>query len=163
MISGILNVEPFNFSNLNGHWFQIWNNRYVQETNEIDWNCVNVNIEAKQDRITVHKNAILHGNPNMTIQKMYQYKISSHDELVPTSNLSIINPTLDVKIYGPTSTHYEYIALTGKDNLSLYTWVRDIDVFNDKYIHDVSNLLIKYQYTGYYKSPLSSYESYCSS
>jgi hypothetical protein len=156
-------MTALNSSYLQGVWTQIWNNRYVQETNEMDWNCISVYVSYNKtnDIWSIKKNAILHNNKHLPIQKYYSYRLSQ-SELVPIDNKSLINPILDLKVTGPVSNqHYEYLVLTGQDNMTMFTWVRDIDIFNEKYMHTVSNLLIQYNYTGYYKSPLACYNNIC--
>lgn len=152
----LLNTTLFN-----GNWYQLWNNRYVQETNEIDWNCINVHIHNTHDIFHLEKDAILHNNKNITIKKNYIYKLND-DKFFPLLLESVINPVLEIKLLGPIyNNQYDYIVLTGADNLTMFTFTRDINIFNEKYLHDVSNALIKFNYTGYYKSPLISYTNFC--
>jgi len=162
LIYGMSNTYSFHSDLMIGHWFQVWNNKYVQVTNEIDWNCVNVSIhQINNSLISIQKSAILHDNPKIIIHTNNSYKLDNQ-ELYPLPIPSIISPILDIKIMGPIiENKYQYLILTGKDNMSMFTLTRDINEFNEKYLHEVSNLLISYDYTGYYKSPMSSYNNYC--
>jgi len=148
---------------ITGKWYQLWSNRYVQETSEIDWNCVKLEINYINNLYTFNKSAIIHNNHNINIKKNITYIWSEKDDkFYPYPYQTIVNPIVEIKIFGEISNNqYDYLVLTGKDNLSMFTIVRDIDKFNEKYIHQVSNLLFKYNYTGYYKSPLSSFTNIC--
>jgi len=151
-----------------GNWYQLWSNRYVQETSEIDWDCVQMtwNETEWSGYYQWTKTAILHNNHIITTQKINEYRWNSESNtLIPSiHNVSIVNPILEVKWVGPLNEdmkQYEYLITFGSDNNTLFTFVRDIDIFNENYRQDVSNLLIEYHYTGYYKNPLSSYTEFC--
>lgn len=156
---------------LQGEWSQVYNNRYVKETSEIDWDCINVNItdikflNESKGNLILEKSAIIHHNIDSIYHKSIDYNIyTNNGELVLHSvqELSVTNPILLMKKFGPIiNEQYDYIILIGTDNLSLFILARDIDNFNSKYINEISDILIDMQFIGYYKSPLSSYTSFC--
>jgi len=146
-----------------GDWIQIYNNRYVQESSEIDWDCTQVSIQGNQTHVVIDKHSILHHNFDLPIHKSTDYSIYTYNgELILNSiqPLSVTNPILVLKNTQPpipSDEPYDYVILTGTDQLTLFVLVRNIDVFS-KYLSDISTAIIDLHYTGYYLSPMSCYD-----
>lgn len=149
-----------------GDWIQVYNNRYVQETSEIDWDCTNVSIRGNESILHIEKHSILHQNFQIPIHKLTDYSIYTFNgELILHSiqPLSVTNPILVLKtFYASNEQLYDYIILTGTDQLTLFVLVRNLDLFS-KYLNDISNAIIDLHYVGYYLSPKPCYDrSLCS-
>ena len=91
---------------LAGQWIQVYNNKFVQETSEIDWGCVHVSIELNHsiNQLHIKKEAILHNNEQLTATKETTYLIyTNYGNLVMRSItlLSITNPILILQKTGP--------------------------------------------------------------
>ena len=122
---------------LDGLWTQAYSNYYVQETSEIDWKCVTVQVNDT----AVTKRYFEHGDPAL------------HREVVRDnyfSELLLKHATKD------------YSILTGTDNKTLLVWTRNYTAFvmhgGDAAVSAMSSL---WGYTDLYKAPLPSYDLDC--
>lgn len=158
-------LEPksmVNISFLNGSWIQMYSSKYVQESSEIDWDCVTVDISVtSNNNINITKSAILHDNKNLVTSQTRIYKtingVNSDLLLSPIlgASLSII-PNLALKYI-----HNNYIIITGMDYLTMYIIVRNYDIFIHENDADALQLLKSFNYTTYYKYPNLSFASSC--
>jgi hypothetical protein len=161
-----------------GKWFQVYSNLYVQEVLEVDYKCVTANIEvdstAKQ--ITMTKNAWQHFIFPKEI--VYHYNISFLDGnpknitgnmiltlLYNDDNDILKGHPLIVKITGPIyNNRYEYFILTNQENniqsvLYIFTW--DYTRFMENYNDEVLKKIHEYNFTSYSTYPMLSYLPLC--
>ena len=161
--------EQDNFPNITGEWVQTFSNRYVQNTIEIDWDCVMVNIENINNTFSITKSASLHGQKNLTIRqtKLYSPSKDSQGRLLLKSKTpsSVVVPDLYLSYNGPfeNAQSPEYLIFTGSNDLSLFVFAKNWENFQDNLKFIVLNLIQEIGYTNYYKTPMPSYADTCNS
>lgn len=137
-------------NNINGKWIQADSNRYVQETSEIGWNCVTVNLTKNGDQLSITKSAIQNNN-----------NVSSDMTLFPVldkPNLYVDNIN---NVYYEIRYNDSNSLLWTTDDGATYIWVRDYIEFKT---NDEWNLLNKFEiwgFTGYLHFPIPSYDLTC--
>jgi len=159
-------LEPksvVNVSFLNGSWIQMYSSKYVQESTEIDWNCVTVEISVnpKNNNVNITKSAILHDSKNLVTSQTRVYNaINGVDSILLLSPIlgtsSSITPNLALKYINDN-----YIIITGMDYLTMFIIVRDYETFIHVNDDDALQLLKSFNYTTYYKYPNLSFSSSC--
>jgi len=137
---------------LDGDYYQIYSNRYVQMTSEIDIKCINVSIRTDTDteNVVITKTGYVHG------LKATPYNITYRFKEIPPVVLYLPDIILEVRDVGPLK---EYIIVTGHDNLSLYVWVKDIGRFNRMYKTIVDDRIEAWSYNDEFKTPMISYNA----
>lgn len=122
---------------LDGRWIQAYSNYYVQQTSEIDWKCVTVQVNDT----AVTKRYLEHGDPAL------------HREVVRDNYFA------DVFLKYTTD---DYSILTGKDDKTLLVWTRNYTRFvvrgGDA---AVSALAASWGYDDLYKALRPSYDLDC--
>jgi hypothetical protein len=162
--SRILEPKSVNVSFLNGSWIQMYSSKYVQESTEIDWDCVTVDISVNpnNNNINITKSAILHDNKNLVTTHTRIYNaINGVDSILLLlspilGTSSSIMPNLALKYINDN-----YIIITGMDYLTMYIIVRDYETFIHYNDDDALQLLKSFNYTTYYKYPNLSFSSSC--
>jgi hypothetical protein len=158
---------PVAIDPLSGLWIQAFSSRFVQETTEIDYDCVTINfsIEEGSDLVHYNKRANLHRVKNSTTSIDRTYRREVEDDvmsLVPLSVSSTTFPTLLVRGSKNMTDDDGYVILTGTNNLTLYVLTRNYGAFvASVFYEEVLDLLRSFDYTTYYKFPLSSYSVDC--
>jgi len=157
----LLQPKAADFSFLNGNWLQIYSSKYVQESTEIDWDCVDVSITVNTTNQTINitKSAILHNHVNLLVHqsRMYQQDtVNNTLSLTPIGSNSTIIPNLVIKHMDPN-----YIIITGSDYLTMIVLARDYTSFFENNNNDALQLLKSFNYTTYYKYPQISYNPFC--
>jgi len=148
---------------IEGEYVQVYSNYYIQTTHEIDWRCVNASLNASNDEdqqyINITKSAKLHGIHSDTIMSVKQYNITqSLNYLVFKS----FEESLQVRGLGPAKNgQYQYMILTGYNNMTMYVLARNFTNFIEVYNTNVEHILNTWDYTGMYKSPAYTYGSDC--
>jgi hypothetical protein len=159
VVSRLLEPITKDISFLNGQWLQIYNSKYVQESSEIDWDCVEVSISTENNRVNITKSAILHNHKNLPTFQTRIYQSSMVNDsiiLTPISISSSVVPTLEIKYEG-----IGYLIITGLDYLTMYVWVQNYNTFFNFYNSEALDLLKSFNYTTYYKYPKLSYHEDC--
>lgn len=155
-------------STLNGQWLQMYSDRYVQTTSEVDYSCVTVNIQPvfslSSPMVSVNKHAYQHGNTNMPLHWSQNYSISwSLDSssvlednlvLVPTKGSSTVLTPLWLR-----RTTDNYLLWTGMDNKTMFVWAREFSPPEEK--SRILQQLTDLDFNGTYKTPLSSFSEIC--
>jgi len=165
---------------LDGTWYQVYSNLFVQESLEIDYHCVTtqITLDSQRTQALVEKKALQHFV--FPIKNIYHYEIQIQNTTLNTlqENLvltemnainNIIKKPLILKITGPVYTPlsiYEYFVLTNLSNekqsvLYVLTW--NYDRFINLYQKDVLRLLEQYNFTSISSLPLCSYCQECNS
>lgn len=162
--------HQFNESQIQGVWRQVYSNRFVQETEEVGWKCVSVNLshhELDTTRMTVSKHAHMHGNSSNPVAYTFHMTRKSLDDkgndgssVVPVVYQSDenIQPEYTLHDY---DEQYNYLLWTKNDNASMYVWARNVVEFKVNYDWKVLEKFVGLNYTGYYKFPLASYTFEC--
>lgn len=156
-----LDNEP----NFYGNWTQIYNNRYIQETSQIDWDCVNVSIKKSSNNVIIQRKAVVHHLINVHTNPIY-YSLNMKNKMYvlnPISNISsILNPSLYFKYIKYDESHnIQFMIITASDNISLYVLCKNPEEYSKKYDKEVKKLLNDFNYTTYYKFPLNTYHPSC--
>jgi len=168
LLSPVAKQDP-----MSGWWEQAMSSRYVHETTEIDWDCVKLHLEVEEgsdgnDLVHYNKTADLHDLKNTitSVQRTYRRVVDEDGviSLIPVSVTSTTFPSLVVRSSKNMTDDSGYLILTGTNNLTLYVLTRDYAAFiNSLFYQEVLELLQSFDYTSYYKFPLSSYSSACAS
>jgi hypothetical protein len=162
IISGrLLQPKTDDFSFLNGNWLQIYSSKFVQESTEIDWDCVDVSItvDSTNQTVNITKSAILHNHVNLLVHQTRMYHqdtVNNTLSLSPIGSNSTIIPNLVMKHIEPN-----YIIITGSDYLTMIVLTRDYASFFESNNNDALQLLKSFNYTTYYKYPQISYNPFC--
>lgn len=149
-------------NNITGKWSQLYSNRFVQETQEIDWYCIEIDTVLKNyHELAISKHSILHGNsylPHNYEYTIFLPPIYERDKKLhfKSDDINIINNNkyqVEYQIIdiGP---HYDYLIWTRNDNASLYIWTRNSSDFKKTYLNNVMEIIKKYDYNDYYKTPI---------
>jgi len=148
--------QPVNQLSILGSWVQAFSSRYVQESYEIDWKCINVHISTdSENHVIIEKEPLIHYLPtNISFKKSYD--LQEENLLVPVHQPSIISPSLLLKYEND-----EYCILTGSDNLSLFIFTKNITEFDENCKTDALNKIKSLNYTTYYKYPIQLYSNKC--
>ena len=155
-------------SSIYGPWLQIYSDRYVQTTSEIDYSCVKVDIHpifsVSSPALSVSKHAYQHGNSHLPVLWSYNYTISwtldgtsvMEDNLVllPTKG----SPSLVVPLWLRRNTD-NYVIWTGMDNKTMFVWARGFSPPEEK--SRILEQLAELEYNGTYKTPISSFSEIC--
>jgi hypothetical protein len=134
-------------SSLIGEWQQVYSDYFVQSTNEVDWHCVNVSVEASpgQPGLVFTKSTFLHGGDVV-------YK-SPQETLIDEAGIVILGAHPFIDRYGDSKENIT--VLTGLDNLSLFVWARNATSFiGSDEEKDILKDLAGWDFSGTYKSPL---------
>lgn len=169
-------IRDFNESLLEGTWAQIYSNRFVQETREVGWKCVTVDIHLTNDSsLHVTKTAFLQGNRTRPIDesvRLDRHRPPSKDELDHGTNDTVVpvpyvsNET-DSDVQESVYTlrdydeQYNYLVWTKNDNASIFVWTRNVIEFKVNFDWHVLEKIISWNYTGYYLFPMASYTFQC--
>jgi hypothetical protein len=157
--SRLLQPKSSPLSFLNGNWFQIYSSKYVQESTEIDWNCIDVVVSTNNNNVNILKNAMIHNHKETGFVQNRTYELSNVNNtllLTPLAISSSVIPNLQLKHIDDN-----YVILTGLDYLTMYVWTRNYSDFFSNNNNEALQLLRNFNYTTYYKYPHLSYNDYC--
>jgi hypothetical protein len=166
-------IRDFNESQILGVWRQMYSNRFVQETEEVGWRCVSINVSQVNkgsNQLDIYKYAMMNGNKSNLVSHRFRInqipptkdQIDGYNDtsIVPIIYMSdeIGQPYYILKDY---DEQYNYIIWTKSDNASIYVWTRNVIEFKVNYDWEVLERFISWNYSGYYKFPLASYTFQC--
>lgn len=155
-------------STIYGQWLQIYSDRYVQTTSEVDYSCVTVNVlpvfSLSTPMVSVNKHAYQHGNQHMPLKWSQNYSISwsldsssvLQDNLVLApvkGSSSVVTP-----LWLRRATD-NYIVWTGMDNKTMFVWAHEFSPPEEK--SRILQQLADLDFNGTYKTPLSSFSEIC--
>jgi len=147
---------------IEGDYIQVYSNYYIQSTHEIDWRCVNASLKATNDEqqyINITKSAKLHGIHSDTIITINQYNLTQSMNYLLFKSFK---ESLQVRGLGPAKNgQYQYLILTGYNNMTMYVLARNFTSFMQDYNTNVRHILNTWDYTGTYKSPVYTYGNDC--
>lgn len=157
-LSASVNVSP-----LVGDWVQLFNNKYVQMTSEIDYHCVSVVVrQTGGNRVQVRKHALQHGNQGQPIvwnntyvpSLLHQDNDSFEDNLIltPSQNSSYVVVPLFLR-----KMESDFLIWTGLDNKTMYVWGKT----PAQPTTEILELLNRLDFNGMYKTAVSSYNASC--
>lgn len=157
--------EKISEPHITGKFVQIYNSKFVDETSEIDWNCVSVNITTKNNNtLLIEKNGFLHKQPNIpaSSSKMYELEHKNNSwNLIPKSKVGVVSPILEIKFINNDDSVINYMILTGKDNLTMFLFANNYTNFVKKYEGEAKKKINEFKYNSYYKYPKSTYGYGC--
>ena len=157
---------------IQGSWLQMYSNRYVQTTSEIDYHCVRAEVSpvlstsnSTVPTVSLTKKAYQHGNPllpvewtqtySMTFQKENEKSLQDNLLLQPASKTSsaVVVP-LWLRRVSPT-----FLLWSGLDNKTMLVWSRwSLDPVDTVLILQE---LVQLDFNDTYKSPVASYSLAC--
>ena len=152
---------------VHGRWLQIFSDRYVQTTSEIDYSCVTVDVQPlfniSSPMVSISKRAYQHGNTREPVKWSSNYTLSW--TLEGTSFLEdnlVLNPvkasSVIVSLWLRRTTD-NYILWTGGDNKTMYVWARHLPSAAEKAV--IFQQLGELDFNTTYKTPTSSYSESC--
>lgn len=163
----VLSFTNYNQTQILGQWVQVYSNRFVQETREVGWKCVNVNVTKIDNHdLLVVKTGCINNNTVSTQFKMSLMTYSGR-QIIPNNISYPIIYTLDssftyqLQLRDYDVDTYDYLFFTGNDGLSLYIWTRNIVNFKINLDWKVLEKAVFLNYTGYYKFPMPSFTFRC--
>lgn len=133
------------------NFVQVYSNYFVQTTSEIDIKCITVNVTEDKYFMNITKTGLLHGLEVSPFRSTSYFRI--HDDGKYVSDKETLVKRND--------DDDNYIIWTGLNNITVYVWAKDFDIFLEKYNQEVLSNLQRLNYTGLYKSPLYSFSSRC--
>lgn len=145
----------FDVQKFTGHWLQTSSNYYIQNVQEIDWQCITVDVkQVRPYVVTVSKNPLIHGTDLKNGQSFIRYGVA--ENLLKSGKDHLL-----VKGVGPiVNGKYDYVILTKNDNITQFVWARDYYRYLT-YQDTIETQLKKWDYTSKYKKPMSSYDESC--
>lgn len=163
----MVSLTNYNESHILGEWVQVYSNRFVQETREVGWKCIHVNVTKinNQDLLVV-KTGCIHNDTTSTQFKMSLMTYSGR-QIIPNNITYPIVYTLNssftynLQLRDYNEDAYDYLFFTGNDGLSLYIWTRNIVDFKINLDWKVLEKAVFLNYTGYYKFPMPSFTFRC--
>ena len=129
---------------LQGHWNQLYSNKYVQLTTEIDWKCIHVyvNVSESSKEMTYYKKASLHGGPQtVTTPEVHAHL---HND---ATKFTVSDKNYDVHPYSKNT-----VIITGEDHPSFYVWQSSSEEKNDDPV-DIPRLMVFVKQLGLEKQP----------
>jgi hypothetical protein len=156
----------FDESRILGNWKQVYSNRYVQETQEVNWKCVSVNLRKSNGRpgkIMVRKTGYTSNNRSNPSCNHFTFNRKNPLKNHSSNNVMIeyITDGHDVYTLRDYGHDYNYLLWTKYDNSSLYVWAKNVIEFKVNDDWKVLERCVDLNYTGYYLFPLSSYTFNC--
>lgn len=150
-----LDFSRFNETMIIGDWKQLYSNRFVQDTSEIDWDCVDVHVSR---HLEIQKSPLIHHQ----FYSSYPLKIrlenprEEDDKFIfdVENNLFL---QYEIRDFVPN----EYIVWTLNDEISMFVWTKNIKKFNETYEDHVFRNLDLWEYNTYYKEPIACYTDFC--
>lgn len=152
---------------VHGRWLQVYSDRYVQSTSEIDYSCVTAEIaraNTSKPAISISKHAYQHGNIHQPVHWSQTYTLSwtldgttslqDNLVLVPLVTTSSVLVPLWLRRSGDN-----YMIWTGMDNKTMYVWVHELPKPAEN--AHILQQLAELDFNGTWKTPLSSYSESC--
>ena len=122
-------------ADLAGTWRQAYSNAYVQATAEIDWGCVEVDIEVPDEaagQLVLRKRALLHGGPQNVTTPAFPARLADGHKLVFPSAATVVVHTLrgapvSIKadrVFDLHSYDNDTLVVTGANDPALLVWTK---------------------------------------
>jgi hypothetical protein len=154
---------------IQGSWLQIYSNRYVQTTSEIDYHCVRAVVASVPDTpiptVTIHKKAYQHGNMLQPVEWTHTYTVTLQNESWPSLQDNLLLEPINKKspLVVPLwlreiSPHY--LLWSGLDNKTMLVWSHS-SIMDPEDDAKIRKSLQELEFNGTYKSPVSSYSATC--
>jgi hypothetical protein len=153
-----------------GDYVEVYTNNYVAITEQIDWQCVHVNIQVTNKTATpiqITKTAHLHDMEGFAVKNKFDLVNCDKDESTGfwscTSNdMSGVSTLTRVpwkytirSIFSTLTSDSNTLLLTKDDNYSLYIWTKNITFFKWNVENKVLRMFQEWDYDTYYKTPYS--------
>ena len=165
-------VYETSLSSLSGEYYEVYTNMYVEITEQIDWQCVQVNITLPSTSslpIMISKEGHLHAPLGYTVNKKFSLVSCDHDEntgfwdcvsddLSGVSTLTRVpwKYTIRSILISPESNEQAHtVIVTKDDDYSLYVWTKNVTFFKDNVDTKVLHLFQQWDYNTSYKTPTS--------
>ena len=140
---------------ISGPWTQAYSDYYVQTTAEIDWKCIDTNINIVNDTsLVIHKHARLHGLLRSNVNTFKNYTIVTTGD----NRVFLKNGNTTLHLYFPIP---DCIILISMNNLTLFVMTRDYTGFMRNHNEQALGFLQEKNMTGLYKAPVASYTDKC--
>jgi hypothetical protein len=143
-----------------GNWTQVLSSRYVQQTAEIDWDCVRVRASRTPSGVlAIEKTGIMHNTPDLVAIVVREFRpefVEDRWVFHPVNIQSLRRVDMRVDYHNDTGI----VILSSDDRLSVYVWTRAWDVYtgNSK---NISKILHELDFATYYRFPVPSFTGAC--
>ena len=159
LIAPLVNGAVFPFQ---GTWRQLYANRFVLETQQIDWTCVSVHLSPIADHeYALTKKALLHGGtqwvanyPTLMVNVTSPASITLREPATSSGE----HEAMTYSVFQPTP---EVLVLTSFTDPSMYIWARHIHDYTTKVKDTVSGVLDKIGFDTSVRKPVSTYSASC--
>ena len=110
---------------LTGTWDQVYSNKYVQSTTEMDWKCIKVHAYAQDKQLNIYKVAHLHGGPQVVITPLVTAHLDNDKINIQKNARSSASPVKKDDTFDVHKYSNDTIIITGDDNPALFVWTRE--------------------------------------
>jgi hypothetical protein len=167
-ILSLVSSITFDPATIEGRWYQVYSNRYVQRTLEISYTCVTIDVVVDGKELQINKTAYNANNDvvsyNYTLVPLKPTKQEIMEEkqdwalALPFQSDLPENPHFRLR---QINDNYLLWTQEIEDGEGLYVWTRNFIDFktNDDWV-----VLAKFNYwnfSGYYDFPIKSFDYYC--
>jgi hypothetical protein len=146
-----------------GTFFQVVSNRFVQSTSEIDWACVTVHIVGDDwGQTWVTKSAFLQddGMSGVILHTVPSLAEAGDNQTVSLTHRDVLG--FVTTVYDARSISDRLIVVTGREDPSLFVWVRDVSEFyTSGEAEETLALTDAWGYTSLEKEPRLSFTTNC--
>jgi hypothetical protein len=158
------NIESL--TSIAGDYVEVYTNNYVAITEQIDWQCVHVNVQVTNKTATpiqITKTAHLHDMQGFVVKNTFDlvncdkeestgfWSCTSND-MSGVSTLTRVPWKYTIRSIFPSA---HTLLLTKDDNYSLYIWTKNITFFKGIVENKVLRMFQEWDYDTYYKTPYS--------
>ncbi|NDE13977.1 hypothetical protein EBZ80_03510 [bacterium] len=145
---------------LEGNWIQVLSSRYVQQTAEIDWDCVRIQFSRTPDsNVTITKTGIMHNRPELvaTVIRDYQPELVENRWVFHPLHIHSLR-RIDLSLDYHNGT--EIAVVSSDDRLSVCVWTRTWDTYTQN-SRNISKILHQLDFATYYRFPIPSFTEAC--
>uniref|UniRef100_A0A6C0D1F5 Uncharacterized protein n=1 Tax=viral metagenome TaxID=1070528 RepID=A0A6C0D1F5_9ZZZZ len=175
-------VYETSLSSMSGEYYEVYTNMYVEITEQIDWQCVQVNITLPiisnisnisninlDLPIKISKEGHLHAPLGYSVKKEFSLISCDHDkntgfwdcisdDMSGVSTLTRVpwKYTIRSILISPESKEQAHtVIVTKDDDYSLYVWTNNVTFFKENVESRVLSLFQQWDYNTSYKTPTS--------
>ena len=110
---------------LTGTWHQVYSNKYVGSTTEMDWKCIKVHAHTQGAQLSIYKVANLHGGPQTIITPLVKAHLDKNKIIMHENARSSASPVKQDVTYDVHTYSNDTVIITGEDNPALFVWTRE--------------------------------------
>jgi hypothetical protein len=165
------NTWLWNLFEVHSPWYQTVTDNYVKYSSEIDWYCTShiINVTSPTSltidtRTRIHNDLLVHQHMNWHSCKTHPQTGSMVCLATTTTDNEKEKKTNETEytikdVWSTENDKAAAIVITKNDNLTMYVWTTDTQVFFDQIEPFVYKQLDEWNYTGNHKAPVVVYDN----